>query len=101
MFKGKKMAGQMGDKRVTKQNLEVFATDPERGLILVKGSVPGAKGGYLLVSDAIKRPLPEGVPFPASLRNGVSEVEAAPAEAEPAAEPTEGAPASDAGENEE
>jgi len=68
VFKGKKMAGHMGDRRVTAQNLEVVRIDPERGLILVKGAVPGSKGGTVLVSDAIKRSLPEGVPFPASLK---------------------------------
>ncbi len=66
VFKGKKMAGQMGNKRVTVQNLEVVGTDTERGVLMVKGAVPGSKGGYVLVSDAIKKPLPEAVPFPTS-----------------------------------
>jgi len=70
VFKGKKMAGHMGDVRVTAQNLEVVATDPDRDVILVKGAVPGAKGGYILVSDSIKKALPDGVPFPAAVRNG-------------------------------
>jgi large subunit ribosomal protein L3 len=70
VFKGKKMAGQMGSARVTTQNLKVVATDGERGLILVKGAVPGAKGGYVLVSDARKKAAPEGVPFPAGVRQG-------------------------------
>lgn len=70
VFKGKKMAGHMGDKRITSQNLVVISTDPERGLIMVRGSVPGSKGGYVLVSDAIKKAVPEGVPFPAALRAG-------------------------------
>ena len=56
VFKGKKMAGHMGATQVTVQNLEVVATDTERGLILVKGAVPGAKGGYLRLSDAVKKP---------------------------------------------
>jgi len=56
VFKGKKMAGHMGAKQVTVQNLQVVATDTERGLILVKGAVPGAKGGYLRLSDAKKKP---------------------------------------------
>jgi large subunit ribosomal protein L3 len=68
VFKGKKMAGHMGDRRVTVLNLEVVSIDPERGLILVKGAVPGAKGGWVLVRDATKRPLPGGAPFPAAVR---------------------------------
>ena len=76
VFKGKKMAGHMGDERVTTQNLKIVRTDADRGLIMVEGAVPGAKGGWILVSDAVKRPLPEGVPMPASLRKAV---EAAPA----------------------
>ena len=55
VFKGKKMAGHMGDRRVTKQNLQVISTAMDAGLIYVKGAVPGAKGGYLLVKDAVKR----------------------------------------------
>ncbi len=68
VFKGKKMAGHMGDVRVTVQNIKVVSTDAERGLILVKGSVPGADGGWLLVSDAAKRKAPEGLPMPAALK---------------------------------
>jgi len=68
VFKGKKMAGHMGAARVTVQNLEIVATDSERGLILVKGGLPGPKGGYVLVKDAVKRPTPEGLPFPAALK---------------------------------
>lgn len=68
VFKGKKMAGHMGDEQVTTQNLKVVSTDAERGLILVKGSVPGAEGSWVLVKDAVKRKLPEGVPFPAALK---------------------------------
>jgi large subunit ribosomal protein L3 len=80
VFKGKKMAGHMGDVRVTAQNMEVIATDPARDVILVKGAVPGSKGGYILVSDAIKRHLPEGVPFPAAVRVADAAVsDAAPA----------------------
>ena len=67
VFKNKKMAGHMGDKRRTQQNLEVVRTDAERGLIFVKGSVPGSKNGWLLVRDAVKLPLPEGVPFPGAI----------------------------------
>ncbi|NFV81780.1 50S ribosomal protein L3 [Magnetospirillum aberrantis] len=72
VFKGKKMAGHMGDEQVTTQNLKVVSTDAERGLILVKGSVPGAEGSWVLVKDAVKRKLPEGVPFPAGLKAAVA-----------------------------
>ncbi len=65
-FKGKKMAGHLGHRRVTVQNLEVVDVDPKRGLILIKGAVPGSKGGYVLVSDAKKRP-PEGAPYPGAV----------------------------------
>ena len=68
VFKGKKMAGHMGDRRVTRQNLQIVATDADAGLIFVRGSVPGAKGGYLLVKDAAKRKAPEGVPTPGAVR---------------------------------
>lgn len=67
VFKGKKMPGQMGNVRVTTHNLQVVSTDRERGLILIKGAVPGSKGGYVLVRDAIKKRLPEGVPMPGAL----------------------------------
>ena len=79
VFKGKKMAGHMGDERVTSQNLRIVKTDVARGLIMVEGAVPGAKGGFILVRDAVKRKLPDGVPMPAAIRKS----EAAPA---PAAE---------------
>lgn len=69
VFKGKKMAGHLGNERATIQNLTVVSTDAERGLIIVKGAVPGAAGRFVLVSDAKKRPLPEGVPFPAALKS--------------------------------
>jgi len=68
VFKGKKMAGHMGDERVTTQNIEVVRVDVERGLILVKGAVPGSKGGWVTVSDAVKRPQPEDLPFPGAFR---------------------------------
>ena len=64
VFKGKKMAGQMGGVIQTVQNLQVVATDGERSLIMVKGALPGAKGGIVLVRDAVKRPLPDDVPCP-------------------------------------
>src|SRR5919106_1510882 len=68
VFKGKKMAGHMGDRRVTVQNLEVVAIDHQRGLLLVKGAVPGARGGYVRVTDAIKRALPQDAPYPGGAR---------------------------------
>jgi large subunit ribosomal protein L3 len=88
-FKGKKMAGHMGDRRVTTQNIKVVSTDAERGLILVRGSVPGAPGGWVLVRDAVKRPPPKDLPFPAALKGGVA-AEAAPAGEPPAADPPAG-----------
>ena len=62
------MAGHLGDARCTVQNLEVVRTDPERGLIMVRGAVPGAKGGWVTVRDAVKKKAPEGVPMPAAVR---------------------------------
>src|SRR5690606_24592658 len=67
VFKNKKMAGHMGDRQRTQQNLEVVRTDADRGLIFVKGSVPGSKNAWLLVRDAVKLPLPEGAPFPGAI----------------------------------
>jgi large subunit ribosomal protein L3 len=66
VFKGKKMAGHMGAKKVTTQNLEVISTDSARGLILIKGSVPGSKGGYVRVFDSVKRKNDMELPFPAA-----------------------------------
>jgi large subunit ribosomal protein L3 len=77
VWKGKKMAGHMGDVRVTAQNLTVVSTDVERGLIMLKGCVPGNKGGYVLVSDAKKRPRPKEAPYPAAVRGGIGEPEPA------------------------
>jgi large subunit ribosomal protein L3 len=81
VFKNKKMAGHMGARNRTQQNLEVVRTDVERGLIFVKGSVPGSKGGWLLIKDAVKVPQFETVPFPAGLKSksSPSEHEEAPA----------------------
>ena len=97
VFKNKKMAGHMGDRRRTQQNLEIVRTDSERGLIFVKGSVPGAKNGWLYIKDAVKHPVPEGVPFPGAIKNDneapveeeaavATDAEAAPAAEAPAAE---------------
>ena len=77
VFKGKKMAGHMGSVRVTTQNLEVVSTDEGRGLILVKGAVPGFKSGYVRITDAVKKAPAEGIPFPAGLLSAETPVEAA------------------------
>ena len=99
VFKNKKMAGHYGDERVTTQNLQVVAVDTEDGLILVKGAVPGANKGWITISDAVKRALPEGVPTPAGLRK--DEVKEEPkteekAEEAPAEDTTAEAPAEEA-----
>ncbi|MBH66977.1 MAG: 50S ribosomal protein L3 [Rhodospirillaceae bacterium] len=73
VWKGKKMAGHMGDARITAQNLTIISTDVENGIILVKGAVPGSKGSYVLVKDAIKASVPEKAPYPASLNTGTVE----------------------------
>ena len=69
VWKGKKMAGHMGDHRVTTQNLRVYSTDVDAGIILIEGAVPGSKGSYVLVKDAHKSPRPADAPFPASVRS--------------------------------
>ena len=68
VWKGKRMAGHMGQTRVTTQNLEVVSTDEERGLILVKGAVPGSKGAWIIVRDAVKSGTPSDAPRPAAVR---------------------------------
>jgi len=75
VFKGKKMAGHMGSVRATAQNLEVVAVDEENSLIIVCGAVPGSKGSYVMVYDAIKRALPANAPFPAGLKGVVDSTE--------------------------
>lgn len=80
VFKNKKMAGHLGAERVTQQNLQVVATDAARGLVMIKGSVPGAKGSWVLIADAAKKPRPDAAPYPAALK-------AAPETAAPAEEP--------------
>jgi large subunit ribosomal protein L3 len=67
-FKNKKMAGHMGVDRVTTQNLRVVRTDVEKGLILVEGAVPGVKGGWIQIRDAVKRSLPKDAPRPGAFR---------------------------------
>ena len=68
VFKGKKMAGHLGDVQVTTQSLTVVSTDAARGLIMVKGAIPGSAGGWVLIRDAVKRKAPEGLPFPAGIK---------------------------------
>ncbi len=75
VFKGKKMAGQMGAASVTTQNLEVVRTDSDRGLIMVKGAVPGSKGGWVTVRDAVKKGVPESAPLPAAVREAEAKAE--------------------------
>jgi len=69
VFKGKKMAGHMGVVRVTTQNLKIVRTDSDRGLIMVKGAVPGSKGGWVTIKDATKKPIIDGAPVPGSIRS--------------------------------
>ncbi len=90
VFKGKKMAGHMGAARITTQNLEVVRTDADRGLIMVKGAVPGSKGGWVTIKDAVKKKLPDGVPFPAALKSAIKTAEAPQVEEAPADAPAEG-----------
>jgi len=96
VFKNKKMAGHMGDRQRTQQNLEIVQTDAERGLLFIKGSVPGSKGAWLLVRDAVKVPRPEGAPYPAGVKaaansnSAPAETPAAEAEAPEATEGQEG-----------
>ena len=73
VFKGKKMAGHMGDRQRTQQNLEVVRTDDERGLIFVKGSVPGAKNSWLMVRDSVKVARHAEAPYPAGLKGAANE----------------------------
>ncbi|MGR3758300.1 MAG: 50S ribosomal protein L3 [Tranquillimonas sp.] len=93
VFKGKKMAGHMGAARVTTQNLQVVKTDAGRGLIMVKGAVPGSKGGWVTIKDAVKKPTPDGVIYPAALRSAAEEAER---QAEAAAEEAAAAEAAEA-----
>ena len=82
VFKGKKMAGHMGSTRVTTQNLKVVKTDLDRGLVLVQGAVPGSKGGWILIKDAVKRLRPAEAPLPGAIRTaGAPAAEAAAEEA--------------------
>ena len=79
VFKGKKMAGQMGNRQRTIQNLQVVAADEERGLIFIKGGLPGSKGSWISLKDAIKKALPSEAPYPAGIKgaNNTKEEKAA------------------------
>jgi large subunit ribosomal protein L3 len=85
VFKNKKMAGHMGARNRTQQNLEIVHTDAARGLIFVKGSVPGHKGGWLLVKDAVKVARHQDAPYPAGLRDPAHNEDASPVEIDAAA----------------
>jgi large subunit ribosomal protein L3 len=87
VFKGKKMAGHMGADQVTTQNLLVVQTDKDKGLILVRGAVPGNAGNWVLVRDAVKRPLPENAPKPGAFRKAAASADAAAAPTAAEAEP--------------
>ena len=92
-FPGKKMAGHLGAEQVTTLNLEVIKVDAENGLIMVKGSVPGSDGNWVVIRDAVKKPRAKDLPFPAALRASKSEApaaEAAPVDEAPAATESEG-----------
>lgn len=105
VFKGKKMAGHLGAVRVTTQNLQVVRTDADRGLIMVKGSVPGSKGGWVTIKDAVKKATPDNVIYPAALKSAAEEAkrlaEAAAAEAAAAEEAAREAAAAEAAAAEE
>jgi len=90
-FKGKKMAGQYGQETVTTLNLTVWRVDTERGLILVKGAIPGAEGSYVKIRDAIKQAVPADAPKPGAFRKAGQAAAAAPAvEEAPAQAPEAG-----------
>jgi large subunit ribosomal protein L3 len=75
------MAGHMGAAKVTTQNLQVVKTDADRGLVFIKGAVPGSKGGWVTIKDAVKKAAPEGLPLPAAVKSAAAEAAAeAPAE---------------------
>lgn len=98
VFKGKKMAGHMGDERVTVQNLKVVAIDADKGLLFVKGGIPGGENAWVYVTDAIKRPAKVELPKPAGLKKkneapvAAAKAEEAPVEVEANTAPVETAP---------
>jgi large subunit ribosomal protein L3 len=88
VFKGKKMAGHMGTRQITKQNLQIVSVDDELGVIMVSGAVPGAENGYVLVKDSVKKGNHPKAPFPAGIRK-VAEAEKPAAAEAPAEQPKE------------
>jgi large subunit ribosomal protein L3 len=84
VFPGKKMPGHMGNVQVTQQNLEILEVDDERGLIIVKGSIPGSKGSYVTLHDAVKVVMPQNAPLPAAIKASATAAKAAEAPAEEA-----------------
>src|SRR5204863_4229606 len=80
-FKNKKMPGHLGAERVTTLNIQVVKTDKDRGLIMVRGSVPGVKGGWVSVRDAVKRKLPQQAPKPGAFKAPIQQAPAVPAAA--------------------
>jgi large subunit ribosomal protein L3 len=88
VFKGNKMAGHLGDKRVTMQSQKILSTDDDRGLILIHGAVPGAKNGWVTIKDAVKKVMPDDLPFPVGLR--AAKEEKAPTTEEATPETPEG-----------
>ena len=85
-FKNKKMAGHLGDERITTLNLEIAAVDVDKGLLMVRGAVPGGKNGWVMVRDAIKRDRHKDAPYPAALLTAAMPAVAAEMPAEPVAE---------------
>lgn len=79
-FKGKKMAGHLGAEQVTIQNLEVVLKDVERGLLAIRGAIPGNPGGYVLIRDAVKKAAPKNLPYPAGLLNDKTKAASVPVE---------------------
>lgn len=90
VFKGKKMAGHMGDARVTQQSLKVVLTDMGRSVIAIRGSVPGAKGSYVLIQDSVKKARHESAPYPASLLKAKTDAKVADVQIETAPQASEG-----------
>jgi large subunit ribosomal protein L3 len=98
VFKGKKMAGQMGNTQITVQNLEIIETDTEENLIIIKGAIPGGNGSLITIRDAVKHDRPEAAPYPAGRKRLEAEVAAAEEEAVAAAKAEEEAAANAAAE---
>lgn len=90
VFKGKKMAGHMGAANVTVQNLEVVRTDDAEGLLMIRGAVPGAKNGWVMIKDAVKRARPDDAPYPAGLRADKADAKDEEAPVDESAAPAEG-----------